>query len=345
MTLTNCIFQENFADYGAGVSGTSPAGGVTLINCTFTGNDAEIDGGGAYFKNTDHVVTGCVFTDNSSAMFGGGLSSASTTDMQITGTVSGCTFVGNTATNGGGAVRIIDWGDRDQVTFSYCRFLGNSSADGGAICVGAGASTALINCVFSGNDAQRGGAILSDSAAALWYCNVLSMVNCTLSGNTASYGRSMASTGYSVSYGSQINVVNSILWNGGSEIWDNDGSTYDITYSDVTDGWTGVGNIAADPVFVDADGADDILGTLDDDMRLAWGSPCIETGNTWAVPGDVSEDLDHNCRIANGDERDNADVDMGAYEFVGPCAVFCDESGDCDEGYYCETPPGDCAGR
>ncbi len=40
----------------------------------------------------------------------------------------------------------------------------------------------------------------------------------------------------------------------------------------------GEGNIDSNPLFVDADGPDNIAGTLDDDLRLLNGSPCIGTG-------------------------------------------------------------------
>jgi hypothetical protein len=81
-----------------------------------------------------------------------------------------------------------------------------------------------------------------------------------------------------------------------------------ITFSDVKGGFYGRGNINADPFFVDADGADNIFGTEDDNLRLLPGSPCTDRGDNSAVPPSVTEDLDGNPRIMDGT------VDMGAYE-------------------------------
>ena len=96
----------------------------------------------------------------------------------------------------------------------------------------------------------------------------------------------------------------------------------------------GVGNIGDEPLFVDSDGADDLPGTEDDDLRLLPGSPCIDAGNNWGVPMDEFDydedgllcelfpvDLDGNPRF-NADEADfdpgcgiPVVVDMGAYEY------------------------------
>ena len=107
-------------------------------------------------------------------------------------------------------------------------------------------------------------------------------------------------------------LTNCILWGdsapSGPEIY-NISSTPIVTYSDIMGGYSGTGNIDANPMFADTD------------KRLSSGSPCIDAGNNTAVPpdttdldgdGDTAEpipfDLDGNPRIINGN------VDMGAYE-------------------------------
>jgi hypothetical protein len=73
----------------------------------------------------------------------------------------------------------------------------------------------------------------------------------------------------------------------------------------------GEGNINLDPLWVDGDGGDYHLGPS---------SPCIDAGDSGAVPMDVTGDLDGNSRFV--DDPDTKDtgigppplVDMGAYE-------------------------------
>ena len=100
-----------------------------------------------------------------------------------------------------------------------------------------------------------------------------------------------------------------------------------MSYSCVQ-GWSspGGGNINTDPMFVDPDGPDWMLGTLDDDLRLAAGSPCIDAGDSTVLPAEITTDLDGNPRfyddpftvdtgVPGGDPC--CCVDMGAYEFTG----------------------------
>ena len=92
-------------------------------------------------------------------------------------------------------------------------------------------------------------------------------------------------------------------------------------------GWStpGGGNINTDPMFVNPAGEDYMYGTLDDNLRLLAGSPCIDAGDSTAVPVDITTDLDGMPRFY--DDPFTVDtgvpgdpcccVDMGAYEFSG----------------------------
>ena len=160
------------------------------------------------------------------------------------------------------------------------------------------------------------------------------VTDCTFSGNVSVSGGGMSN------FDSSPTVTNCILWGDSpNEIFNDDiveASTPTISFSDVQGGLgagtiDGGGNIDLDPMFVDADGDDDVVGTEDDDLRLQSGSPCINAGDTDALPPDAA-DLDNDGDTAeptpldlDGHARVLCDVvDMGAYEFgIG--------DGDCDQ--------------
>ncbi|MCH7849815.1 MAG: hypothetical protein IIB53_15815 [Planctomycetes bacterium] len=147
--------------------------------------------------------------------------------------------------------------------------------------------------------------------------------------------------GMNSEFGTQT-IVNCIFWGnqdseGSSELAQINGGSAVVNFcciQNLTGKFGGVGNIGEDPLFVDADGPDDIPGTEDDDLRLSPGSPCIDAGNNWGVPTDANDsdedgllcelfpvDLDGNPRF-NADEADfdpgcgiPVVVDMGGYEY------------------------------
>jgi predicted outer membrane repeat protein len=200
-------------------------------------------------------------------------------------TVNSCTFSGNSAGEYGGGIAIF----LDTPTITNCTFSGNSAGEyGGGICSMHNGNATIINCTFAQNSAANGKALACD------------------------YGPS------------SIDLTNCILWDGGNEIWNNDGSTITITYSNIKGGYPGQGNINVDPLFVDAD---------NDDYHLLPASPCIDAGDNTAVPpdsvdldgdGDTAEpipfDLAGNPRFVDQPEVPDTGngtapiVDMGAYE-------------------------------
>jgi hypothetical protein len=100
-----------------------------------------------------------------------------------------------------------------------------------------------------------------------------------------------------------------------------------------TGGYPGTGSHGLDPLFVDADGVDDVVGTEDDDLQLGAGSPCVDAGVNGGLPADLV-DLDCDGNVAEllpldvtgiGRRADDVTVsdtgggsapvvDMGAYE-------------------------------
>ncbi|MCH7557230.1 MAG: right-handed parallel beta-helix repeat-containing protein [Planctomycetes bacterium] len=198
-------------------------------------------------------------------------------------------------------------------TITRCVFSRDSAQWGGGMYTEYGDPT-LTNCVFSLNSALYGGGIY-------FYFSPAAITNNTITGNLATgYGGGGIYCG-----NSSPTVVNTILWNNSPDEIYLKQSSIAVTYSDVQGSWSGVGNINADPMFVDADGADDVIGTEDDNLRLLPGSPCIDAGNNEAVPSSVILDLDGNPRIMNGI------VDMGAYERIPTPNVYYVNAGNGDD--------------
>ena len=120
-----------------------------------------------------------------------------------------------------------------------------------------------------------------------------------------------------------------------------------MNWSDVEGGWFGTGNINVDPLFVDPEGPDDIVGTEDDNVRLTAFSPCIDAADNTAVPTDAADldgdgnttepcplDLADQPRFDDNPAKDDIGVgpppvvDMGAYEWQLPDTCPWDCSGD-----------------
>ena len=96
-------------------------------------------------------------------------------------------------------------------------------------------------------------------------------------------------------------------------------------YSSFQGGWSGpgTGNIDADPLFVNADGPDDIIGTEDDDLRLYVGSPCIDAGDSSAaIAAGLTTDINALPRFIDEPLMPDTGVgptpivDMGAHEYA-----------------------------
>jgi parallel beta-helix repeat protein len=311
-TVTNCTFTGNSANEGGGMINTF--GIPTVTDCTFTRNSAHYGGGGMN-NNSDGnpIVTNCTFVGNSAGHNGGGMHNGSSSP-----TVTGCTFADNWGELGGGMSNLVDY-----PTVISCTFTNNSAGWGGGMFNWDNDST-VANCIFAGNTADFGGGMYN------WDSSSPTVTGCTFTGNLAPNGNAIECDSNIESDPSVVHISNSILWDGGDEIFNNDGSTITITNSDIQGGWEGVGNIDADPCFVRSgywnqngtvtDPNDDFW--VDGDYHLLSTSPCIDAGDNSAVT--EATDLDQKPRIADGDGNGTAIVDMGAYEYR--TAIYVDAS-------------------
>jgi parallel beta-helix repeat protein len=167
--------------------------------------------------------------------------------------------------------------------------------DGGGICCCYYSSPTIENNFITQNSASDygGGFVVYNSANPV-------ITNCTISINTASNGGGIHCTS-----SASPTIKNCILWDdtpqelyGGNPI---------ITYSDIQGGWSGEGNIDADPLFIDPE---------NDDFHLSDYSSCIDRGTDEGAP---EFDFEGDSRWDHPDmPNDPSIVDMGADEFAGP---------------------------
>jgi hypothetical protein len=320
--ISNCTFSENSApEYSGGGVYNQYSSSPTVTHCTFIGNVAGWGGGIACQVDCHPIVSDCTFTDNSAPdNSGGGMYNTESSP-----TVSRCAFIGNTAGYGGGLCSRLS-----NPVVTDCVFVGNSAtASGGALHNDDESSTVITNCVFSGNSAEDGGGMRNYDSDPV-------IANCTFARNWAGQDGGGMST-HKIDHGSP-RLTNCIFW-GNTDSGGRDesaqvyGGTPIVNYcciESLSGALGGTGNIGSDPLFVDADGADDTAGTQDDDLTLAAGSPCIDAGDNSAVPAGIMSDANGMPRFF--DDPGTADagkgtppiVDMGAFEFQGESEAVVD---------------------
>ena len=169
-------------------------------------------------------------------------------------------------------------------------------------------SITIANSLFSGNVAtQAGGAVYN-------YFSPGEYVNVTIAGNFSGLPDSGGGT-YNLGTAAKVKFVNSILYGNLPTQYTNAEAVMSVSYSAIQGGYSGVGNISSDPLFINPITAQNTAST-GGDFHLSPFSPCVDTGFNDAVqiPILYRYDLDGNQRIFDGDRDGVGTVDMGAYE-------------------------------
>jgi predicted outer membrane repeat protein len=259
---------------------------ITAGNANGDSSQDQHFGGGLYNDNGSPTLTNLTFSGNSATVGGGGL-------YNFTGspTLTNVTFSGNSASYDGGGL----YSEYGSATLTNVTFSGNSATEGGGLA--SGGSPRLTNVTFSGNSASYGGGLYSSSGSP-------TLTNVTFSADSASYYG-----GGLYNPGGRATLTNCILWGDrGGEMYNGPGSTA-VSYSDVQGGYSGTGNINADPLFVNAAAGD---------LHLKAGSPCIDAGTNSGAP---AFDLDGTPRPIDGKGTGTAITDLGAFEYK-PAPTF-----------------------
>jgi predicted outer membrane repeat protein len=307
-TIGKCVFQSNNGDWlGKGAGMYNDQSSPTIQDCTFLMNKGMGSGIGMFNTKSHPKVKNCLFQQNKGVSKGGGVASEKESHPEFVN----CIF----ARNDGGGRAGATFDLNGKPSYIGCSFMGNKAGDEGGAMYYTHSDPKLYNCVFHANSAVNYGGAIS------CYDANIDIINCTFSANLADAGRAIACTSFSNSNRSFLTITNSILWDNGDEIFTNDGSETDMTYTNSYKYWPGSTNHRDAPRFTNQRGPDGLAGTADDDLSLSAGSPGIDSGNNSALPAFLTTDRAGVPRFI--DDPDTTDdgkglapiVDRGAYEF------------------------------
>ena len=254
--INSCTFTNNSAIGFAFGGGLNAHALCTIDSTTFTGNIATLDGGGINVNSGGLIVTKSKFISNTGIQ-GGGVEAVAVT------TFTDCDFINNATTAGvGGGVQ----NNGGLQTLTRCVFDSNKAVgNGGGVWTGGGET--IVNCVFFKNNAANGGGYRADGGGPT------SVTNCTFFDNTT------AGTGSAISlaigtFGLTLKATNCIFWGNNPNVLPAiDDPLQNVTFSDVQGvGYAGLGNISADPLFVNPGsppGPDGVYRTTDDGLELS----------------------------------------------------------------------------
>ncbi len=297
ITVQRCLIAD--------CSSQGDGGGICLLQSnaeirgnTFIGNRASNSGNGGalYVGGSAAIVADNLFQENSVEwMYGGAVCLSSA----LLSTVTGNTFIGNSAVSLGGGGSGGGLGVLSPALISDNVFIGNEAYwMGGGVFIHASEGVVIEGNTISGGSAGVGGGIALDESTNLtvrrniiygntafadsWVsgsgggiyggdCLGIHIINNTIVANTAQ------GTGGGYLGGDRvIELRNNILWdNQPNQIIVPIQPSTTVAYCDVQGGWSGVGNINADPQFVNAAGYD---------YHLTAGSPCIDAGDPASPP-------------------------------------------------------------
>ncbi len=236
--------------------------------------------------------------------------------------ISDCKIRGNKAQFGAGVACV----EGVAPVLIHTEITGNWAYIFGGALYNENARLEVTNCLIVGNTA--GSADIMGSDALFNVMGSLNVNDCTIADNrpghgAAAHGRAIVSLVWGPPFVDTISFKNSIIRNGGNEIWSTEPGIVTLHYNNIEggiDGYSGSGNIDRDPLFHSPGGfsIEGQWGFEDDGYMLMAGSPSINAGNQALLPAGLSVDLNGYPRVQGGQ------VDQGAYEqtWLPPAVVL-----------------------
>ena len=289
LNLGNLILKNGLIDFNDGGGIYQRGSTLVLQNVIVTGNSAtsnDGDGGGIYSSGGTLAMIDVIISENVAGWNGGGVCIENSTS-----TLTDVAISHNSVSNYGGGAYL----HGGVSALRNVAVLANTAAhpvyatwgDGGGIYLFAIPCT-MVNITVAGNVAEsRGGGIFHHYRGSPF------LFNSVVAKNTASSGPDIVVDDPSTQ---PLSGANNFVGIGAGQttlVHGVDGNLVGTTAS------------PADPLFVDASGADARTWNL----RLQAGSYAVNAGDNAKVPAGVTTDLDGDPRIIDGV------VDMGAYEY------------------------------
>lgn len=164
LRIANSTFKDNSGVQG-GALNNQLNGRISLINCTFDGNEAQRNGGAIFNNNVVNLIN-CRFSNNS-APDGASVCTGPNSLVDF----KDCRFENNKSDGSGGALS-----NHGEFKVNDTQFINNSAQQGGAINNQAGSQITIEGCLFEANKSY-------DAGGAIFNWNRMVIDNCSFKNN------------------------------------------------------------------------------------------------------------------------------------------------------------------
>ena len=158
---------------------------------------------------------------------------------------------------------------------SNCNY-DTSSLNGGSALYINGIDVEMVNCIITRNQSYSTNSTIFNKDGKI------SIINCTSANNISSKN----TVGIKNLLKSNAIILNSIFWNDGLKT-EFSGTGFNVSYSCITNGYNGLGNISENPQFSLPDlpaGTNEHYGDREDGLSIKSNSPCRDKGIIGGTP-------------------------------------------------------------